>query len=91
MAVKDQIDVQGAYFGDIRTMIPELSGQHIGIIRTAYRKHQKCPPCQDIIFLFLMNQIFPCSHYSLSERDLVPSFNVYHAALTPIYTWQGIL
>ncbi len=28
-----------AYFGDIRTMIPELSGQHIGIIRTPYRNY----------------------------------------------------
>jgi len=28
-----------AYFGGIRTLIPGTSGQHIGIIRTAYRKH----------------------------------------------------
>jgi len=28
-----------AYFGDIRTLIPGVSGQHIGIIRTEYRKH----------------------------------------------------
>ena len=31
--------IEGAYFGDIRTMIPELSGQHIGIIRTPYRNY----------------------------------------------------
>jgi len=33
--IKEEI----AYFGDIRTMIPELSGQHIGIIRTPYRNY----------------------------------------------------
>jgi len=27
--------VPGAYFGGIRTLIPEISGQRIGIIRTA--------------------------------------------------------
>ena len=32
-------ETQAAYFGDIRTMIPELSGQHIGIIRTPYRNY----------------------------------------------------
>jgi hypothetical protein len=26
---------RGAYFGNIRTLIPETSGQHFGIIRTA--------------------------------------------------------
>lgn len=29
----------GAYFGDIRTPIPGTSGQHNGIIRTAFRWH----------------------------------------------------
>jgi len=33
-----------AYFGDIRTLIPETSGQHIGIIRTTYRKHPDTLP-----------------------------------------------
>lgn len=28
-----------AYFGDIRTPIPGTSGQHNGIIRTAFRWH----------------------------------------------------
>ena len=37
--VAEQSDKLIAYLGDIRTLIPELSGQHIGIIRTAYRKH----------------------------------------------------
>ena len=35
----ESIDEYIAYFGDIRTMIPELSGQHIGIIRTPYRNY----------------------------------------------------
>lgn len=28
-----------AYFGNIRTLISETSGQHNGNIRTAFRKH----------------------------------------------------
>ena len=38
------IRAQAAYFGDIRTLIPETSGQHVGIIRTAYRKHPDTLP-----------------------------------------------
>ena len=30
---------EDAYFGDIRTPIPGTSGQHNGIIRTAFRWH----------------------------------------------------
>lgn len=33
-----------AYFGDIRTLISETSGQRIGIIRTAYRKYSDTLP-----------------------------------------------
>lgn len=33
------VNENSAYFGDIRTLIPGVSGQHIGIIRTPYRKH----------------------------------------------------
>ena len=36
--------VEHAYFGDIRTLIPETSGQRIGNIRTAYRKHPDTLP-----------------------------------------------
>jgi len=44
MKTNESIYVDGAYFGDIRTLIPETSGQHIGIIRTAYRKHPDTLP-----------------------------------------------
>ena len=33
-----------AYFGDIRTLNSETSGQHTGIIRTTYRKHPDTLP-----------------------------------------------
>ena len=41
---KKKLEETNAYFGDIRTLIPETSGQHVGIIRTAYRKHPDTLP-----------------------------------------------
>jgi len=37
--VLNRVDSYPAYFGDIRTLISETSGQPIGIIRTAYRNY----------------------------------------------------
>jgi len=44
LVVKKKVKCICAYFGDIRTLISETSGQPIGIIRTAYRIHPDTLP-----------------------------------------------